>query len=135
MRHLRLFLDVFPLLYSASPELGLPDEQPKVQQGLRGFALVMLIIGLLVVGGCGTLCVVILSADSGLVSGECRDAIYADFDLSNAHSARRFYVGTALEDWSQGQLAGAIRNNGYLQYIEPCRAEVRAEFDRRGYQW
>ena len=71
----------------------------------------------------------------GYLSSECKDAMYANIRLSNADEARRFYVFTKLEDWTQAQLAAAIDVGGYLETIEPCRTEVRAEFDSRGYQW
>ena len=77
--------------------------------------------------GCGSL--------DGYISSECKNAIYADIRLSKADETRRFYVNTKLENWTQGQLAGAIDEGGYLENIEPCRTEVRVEFDRRGYKW
>jgi hypothetical protein len=71
----------------------------------------------------------------GGLSSECKDAIYADIRLSYAAESRRFYAQTKLKDWSRGQLAAAIDEGGYLENIEPCRTEVRAEFKSRGYTW
>lgn len=96
--------------------------------GLGGLVLIASFVGI---------CAVILagSDESGRLSQECRNAIYADVRLSNAHDVRRFYLGTNLEDWNQPQLAAAIDEGGYLESVYPCRTEVRAEFDRRGYKW
>lgn len=112
--------------------LDLPSKSPiSNRKGVPMFrCLIVLVVALAVFVACGG-----GGKEGGYVSGECQDAIYANVRLSNADEARRFYVYTKLEDWTQAQLAGAIDTGGYLERVEPCRTEVRAEFDSRGYQW
>ena len=95
---------------------------------LKQYGIIFLAISIGSLIACG-------GGDDGSLSSECKNAIYANIRLSNADDARRFYVYTKLEDWTQGQLAAAIDEGGYLENVEPCRTEVRAEFDRRGYKW
>ena len=97
---------------------------------------IALILSVALVASCG-ICVAVFmgSSGEGYLSSECKEAIYDNVRLSNADAARRFYVGTKLEDWSQAQLAAAIDEGGYLENIAPCNTEVRGEFDGRGYKW
>ena len=95
---------------------------------LRRYGVIFFVVSIGSLIACG-------GGDDGRLSSECRDAIYANIRLSNADGPRRFYVQTKLEDWTQGQLAAAVDEGGYLENVWPCSTEVKREFNRRGYTW
>jgi hypothetical protein len=112
-----------------------PASSKKVSKGKQGCLFAFLALIFVGAISCGVCVANVFDEISLDVSSECKDAIYDDIRLYTADEPRRFYVHTKLEDWTQGQLAAAIDEGGYLENIEPCRTEVRAEFDRRGYSW